>query len=298
MSRTPVSDKKTDSTDIIQVPVKKTPLVIPAMNCLWFWFDDDIKALNGTAEDCMRKYRTLEDAGVAENGVEIAITPDRIVGRQPFDRDFIRQYATHPFKCVHITHEDIDFLELPEMPGHLDRLRAVLEDLETGKIVLHAHHLKENRKARRDLLIKHLPETVVQLENNGFDCQWGSRPENLEAVFTDCPEFTLCLDVAHIWDFEDLTLEGFLSRPLLKTRITEIHWSYSTNRLTEDPYSLKGYSGYAPFHALFSLIDKSPDEQVKDLISGYPVVIEGAVPREDTTLEYIKKEIQFVRQKG
>lgn len=277
----------------------KHPPVIPAMNCLWFWFDKATRrALHGTAEDCMRKYRTLEKAGLAENGVELFIMPDRIVDRQSFDRDFSRRYAKSTFKCVHIGHGDADFLDQPEMPGHLDELRAMLEELETEKVILHAHHLKDNRTARRDLLMTHLPKTLVQLENNGFDSPWGSRLENLEAILIDCPEFTLCLDIAHIWDFGDLALDEFISRPLLKERISEIHWSYSTIRLAEDPYIEKGYPGYTPFHALFSVVDESVDRQVTDFISAYPVVIEGVLPREDSNMEYITKEIQLILQRG
>lgn len=273
--------------------------VIPAMNCLWFWFDKATRrALHGTPEDCKRKYRILEEAGFAQNGVEFFIMPDRIADSPPFGREFSRRYAKSPFKCVHIGHGDADFLDHPEMPGHLDALRGMLEDLDTDAVVLHAHHLKNNRKNRRDLLVAHLPETVVLVENNGFDSPWGSRPENLDGIFTDCPEFSMCLDIAHIWDFNDLSLDEFLLRPVLSTRIREIHWSYSTHRLSYDPYLSMGYPGYGPFHALFSVLDKVPERQVAAFVSGYPVVIEGILPREDSKMNYLDREIQLIQKRG
>lgn len=263
--------------------------VIPAMNTLWFHFPQATRrALHGTPPDVERKFKVLDHFGFVEQGMEMFLMPSRLMDHA-FSSDFAATYARLPFRCVHIGETDHDFLDRSGVNDDLGELAAVLEQLNCTQIVLHAHHLKENRRQRADSLRCALSGVDILIENNGFDNPWGADWRSVEAIFKDCPDFFFCLDVAHVKDMENGRLEDFLS-PILRKRLREIHWSCSTRGMNEDPYIAKGYPGYGPYHALFPLTDVRPSEGTLAIVRDYPVVMEGVVPPEDTGLRFLFEE--------
>ena len=82
---------------------------------------------------------------------------------------------------------------------------------------------------------------------------------------------------------------------VLLSRLVEVHFSPSTMLLGRDPYEDFGFRGYRPFHALFSVIREKASSRTKRFMSGYPVVVEGVVPPEDTELAYLKQEMDMLR---
>lgn len=273
-------------------------MIYPAMNTLWFWFDKATRrALHGTPADCERKFEILVAKG-GWQGLEIFLTPARLHPHQGFSRNFVRAFRELDYRSVHIGDADPDFLDGRQAARDLQRLHAVLQELETPRIILHAHHLEKNRAQRVAILRDCLPGTTILIENNGFDAGWGYRPEDLLELFRSCPEFGLCLDITHVADFQELCLATFLAHPSLAGRIQELHVSYSTHLLEQDPYAARGYMGYSPFHALFSVIDEEPPREAVELAQRVPVILEGIVPKEDTDCIFLTREKALLADQG
>ena len=113
-------------------------------------------------------------------------------------------------------------------------------------------------------------------------------------IFNVCPEFKLCLDICHIKDHEGFILDDFLLVDTLRDRIKQIHFSYSSRLDKENLYAKKGYVNYDPHHALWSIAGRSPSRKTKEFIRQYPVILEGVIPREDSNLTYLKKEVELL----
>lgn len=275
------------------------PAIIPAMNTTWFWFDKkNRRALHGTPLDVMRKFELLSSLCHEMNGIEIFLFPKNIESPVPFTNSFYRKFSKLNYKSVHIGDPNSGFLyNTPAIAEKLRILATILDRLETEILVLHAHHFAIQRSRIRDLLSTVLPNVTVCIENNGFDNEWGGSIEGLTEILLDCPNFKFCLDVAHVKDFADkYRMREFCSNELLFSRIHEIHYSYSTYHCQTDPYTSRGFPGYGPYHALFSVLGKSPSAETKDFIKKYPVIIEGILPKEDTSFNFLKQEAEILKQ--
>ncbi|WP_319577729.1 hypothetical protein [uncultured Desulfobacter sp.] len=269
--------------------------IVPAMNTLWFWFDKSTRRkLHGTPTDVMRKFNLLDQNGLLTDGIEIYLDPSQFNDFAPFDTDFYKRFARLPFRSVHIGNSDIDFLDQETILDSLAALSKITQRLEAEKIIIHAHHLKDNRTVRYKTLTNFLSDHEITIENNGFDNKWGASPEAVAQILNECPNFKFCMDIAHINDFQHIKLSAFTKIPIIMERLSEIHFSYSTRLLPKDPYIAKGYSGYGPYHALFSVVEKNLSESTKTLIKQYPVVIEGILPKEDQAMDNLKKERQII----
>lgn len=267
----------------------------PAQNTLWFWFDQATRrALHGTLEDAARKLEVFAVRQFPLQGFEIFLMPSRL-SDEPVDAPFLARYLALPHRSVHIGETEARFLLHPDAPVRLRRLATILETLHCNAVIIHAHHFMEGGDRAADTLLESLPGIEVRIENNGFDNPWGARPETLSALFEAHPEFGLCLDIAHVDDFDDLGLKDFTSDDLLMNRLREVHFSYSTRKHALDPYIERGYPGYGPFHALFAVLDQTPDEAVAPLLGRVPVVVEGIVPREDAALTFLARELSLAR---
>jgi len=266
------------------------PIVYPAMNTVWFWFDKkNRRKLHGKPQDVMRKYDLLISLQPDMSGLEIFIDPERLVHENEFTNSFYKKYSELRHKSVHIGNSNENFLDDFSIEKKLSILSKIMDSLQSDVIILHAHHLKKNRKKRKEKLLSVLPNKQICIENNGFDNLWGGSINGLVEIFTDCPEFMFCLDIAHVKDF-NYQLKDFYSNSLLSEKIKEIHYSYSTYYCEKDPYEDQGYKNYNPFHALFSVLGLSPSKKTKEFILKYPIIIEGIIPKEDIDLEYLKKE--------
>jgi len=258
-----------------------------------FWFPlKDWPKLNGTLRGVMDKFDILYRAGFLKDGVEIFLNPGKLSQGSQFTPEFICQFRSLPYRSVHIDHADSNFLDDASSPKAFKNLSDTLRAINPQIIIIHASHLKHNRGYRRQLLLDTLGEWQVLVENNGFDNPWGGSTEGLHEVLNDFPEFNFCLDIAHVKDFRDRTLENFISSPALLSRLRQIHYSYSTIQLDHDPYEKKGYPGYGPYHAMFSVMGMTPSDRTLKFISQYPIVLEGVLPAEDKNFELMKKEMQ------
>lgn len=267
--------------------------VYPAQNVLWFWFDQTTRrALHGTLADAARKLATLEAREFPLDGLEIFLTPSRLkLPLSPDETNFVSRYRDMPGRCVHIGEACPDFLLAPQAAQDLRNLAHVLDILETESIVIHAHHLRTNPDKAATMLLSTLPGIEIRIENNGFDAPWGSNPANVAGLLRSFPEFRFCLDIAHVEDFNAPGLSEFMSDPIFEERLSEIHFSYSTHRHERDPYEERGYAGYGPFHALYSVMGLRPDDALASYARNVPVVLEGIVPREDDHLSFLIEEM-------
>ncbi|WP_147819478.1 hypothetical protein [Salidesulfovibrio onnuriiensis] len=264
------------------------------MNTLWFCFPQETRRkLHGTPTDVQRKFRALDKKGMVSQGMEMYLMPSRLAHDPGFTIEFINRFSQLDFRTIHIGETDPDFLDTPETAGDLARLADIVAMLKSPAVLLHAHHLRDNRAQRADLLRNSLPGTEILIENNGFDNEWGARPENVWTILQECPDFNLCMDIVHIKDFADIRLKDFTKPPILE-RIREIHWSCSTYLMKGDPYESRGYQGYNPFHALFPLTDITPSDSTLEFIRQYPVVMEGVVPPEDSEYLFLSQELEII----
>lgn len=273
--------------------------IIPAMNTTWFWFDKkNRRKLHGTAEDVMRKFDLISSRCERLEGLEIFLFPKKVTRVDQFTPSFYKRFATLQYKSIHIGDTHQDFLyNSDSITDHLEILAAMLERLETDILVLHAHHLRQQRQKIRNLLLAIFPETHIYIENNGFDNRWGASIEGLTDIFKDCPEFEFCLDIAHVMDFShQFQLTDFTSHAVLKPKLREIHLSYSTFHCTGDPYDDRGYPGYGPFHALFSVLGICPSLRTIEFVTKYPVILEGILPKEDRFFKFLKQEVTLLKQ--
>lgn len=273
--------------------------IIPAVNTLWFWFYPESKrrAIHGTPEDSMRKYKLLNSCGCAEDGLELFIFPRILNKVSGFEEWFYKKIRKLKYKTIHIGDVEKDFLiNGIGIYEDLKLLYNELRKMEIERIIIHAHHLKKKRKHIKKLFEATLPGINILIENNGFDDDWGSKPETLIELFDDMPELKLCLDICHIKDFEKFDFNDFLLVDTISSRISEIHFSYSTKLLNTDPYEKMGYKGYNPFHALYSVVGAKVDHKLKEILHKYPVVIEGIVPLEDRNMKYLHEEYNLIRE--
>ncbi len=169
-----------------------------------------------------------------------------------------------------------------------------MERLEVDSIIIHAQHLKKNRLYLRKLFDEYLPNTKILVENDGLGFEWASSIAGLLEILNDCPGYGLCLDICHIKDVNRSSLWDFVGKEEIRSRIKQIHFSFSSRMLGYDPYARYGFPGYAPNHALFSLVKESISKKTRDFILQFPIVIEGLVPREDENLDYLRKEIELL----
>jgi len=266
------------------------------MNTLWFYFPNEKnrRLLHGTPADCMRKFQVLEKMEALNEGLEIFLVPAKLQGINEFEPWFYDKFSKLRYKTVHIADSEDDFLLNSDIFDKLIILQEMLDRLDVKALIIHAHHFHRGREITKELLSSALPGIQIYIENNGFDKEWGSNIQDLEEIFNDCPKYKLCLDIAHVKDFKKSSLKEFLSVESLRCRIEEIHISYSTHFDVEDLYAKRGYPGYSPFHALWSVIGLSPSEKTKQFIRKYPVVVEGVVPGEDKYLDFLKHEVELL----
>ena len=170
----------------------------------------------------------------------------------------------------------------------------MLERLEVDTIILHANHLLHGQKTTKELLDSVLPGTTICVENTGFGSEPGSGIEDLVQIFKEYPEYKLCLDVCHINDYVNYSLEEFVSVEMLQSRIVQIHFSYSTRLDKENLYAKMGFRGHEPYHALWSVVGKFPSRKSMNFFRKYPIVIEGAVPMQDKSLQYLRREVELI----
>ena len=268
-------------------------IICPSQNTIWFWFDKTSRRkFHGTLDDAARKMDAFHVREYPLEGFEIFIMPSRLPAApgQQIAPDFASRFRSLKYRCVHIGETEHDFLIGPETPVHLTALRRLLDFLEAQRIVVHAHHLAEEPEKAVTALVKNLPGTDILVENNGFDNAWGSEPTNVRNLFATFTELLFCLDTTHVDDFEHLRMEQFTRDDLLRSKLREIHTSYSTRLLGYDPYESRGYHGYNPYHALFSVLDEQPDDEAREVMAEVPVVMEGIVPPEDENLEFLVRE--------
>ena len=243
----------------------------------------------------MRKHEALSEMGCKSDGLEILIMPSKLKQYREFKPSFLKEFREMEYRSVHFAETDPDYLDNEKAFEELKNLSAIMEKLEADTLIVHAHNFIKNRKYRKDLLLAAMNGEKVLIENNGFDNEKTARVENLQEILLECPEFNFCLDIAHVKDFADLDLDDFIENDVLRQRLREIHYSYSTIQLKEDPYIEKGFQRYRPYHALFSVLDLAPSEKTLEFICSYPIVVEGIQPPEDKKFDLLKKEIEILR---
>ena len=268
-------------------------MILPAINCLWFCFDPATKRkLHGMPVDAERKFWALRSKDCLMDGLEIFLMPLRLLEAEPFTPDFCSEFLKLKYKSIHIGDDfDQDFLDQDKIQEAMLKLKHIIETLEANAIILHTHHLKNNRRQRHNLLRSHIEEHIdILIENTGNELIWGTDVQSLEEIFLDCSDFYFCLDLCHINDCKNVSLSGFLQSKILASRVREIHYSYSTKFCETDPYAAKGFPGYGPFHGLFSVVDFEVSDRTREFVAKYPIVLEGVVPPEDIDFDYLKKE--------
>ncbi len=215
-------------------------LVVPSMNTLWYHYPQETRrALHGTPSDVQRKFAALDALGLVDDGMEMFLMPSRLAADPGFTPDFARRFSRLPFRTVHIGETEHDFLDAPGAGDDLSRLAKVLEQLNSPAIVIHAHHLQHNRPARAGLLRSRLPGTLVLVENNGFDHEWGGKASSMAAIFADCPDFAFCLDIVHVKDFQGQRLDDFLADGLGERPARPGSWTPTPTRSGAFPATIR-----------------------------------------------------------
>ena len=264
----------------------------PGSGVLWFFFNKGKDLENiGTPFDIKRKFQLLEEKKALNNGFEMFLIPSKLKSVDDFDSLFYSKISKLKYKTVHIADSDKEFLLDPNnFEKKLPILTAILENFETNTIVLHAHHLLNERIKKRDLIKSLMPKAIICVENNGADCIEAGSPEALVQIFKDYPAFKLCLDLCHVTDL-NYSLTDFIESDALKERVQQIHFSYSVKSHDKNLYAEKGYD-CNPHHALWSVVEKFPSSDTMNFSIKYPVIIEGVVPYEDSNLDLLKKEFE------
>jgi hypothetical protein len=271
--------------------------IVPGTGVLWYFRTDAEQRMKllGTPLDCMMKFKMLEEKRALSQGLEISLIPNKLRGIDDFEPWFYSQFSKLKYKSVHIGDMEPEFLTSSKcISEKLDILSKMLKDLEVDTVIIHAHHFQHEPIKVKKVLDAFLPHVEIYIENNGFGSGCGSRVDDLIQIFNDCPEFKLCLDICHIKDHENFTFDDFVSVDALRDRIKQIHFSYSSRLEKENLYANKGYINYDPHHALWSIIGKTPSSKTKEFIRQYPVILEGVIPREDSNLAYLKKEVELL----
>ena len=249
----------------------------------------------GSPDDMIRNFQMLEEHGLLHDGLELYLKLHNLENSSQFPAWFYEKVSALNYKTLHIGGDTPDFLfTLVDVEQKLSLLSEVLERLDVRALIIHAHHLKDHRLYIKELFARLLPETEIMVENNGLDDNWGSSVEGLMEIFNDCPEFKLCLDICHIKETGKFSLTEIASMPELRDRIRQIHFSFSSIAVGVDMYAEHGYLEYNPNHALFSITKETLSKKTKKNISQYPIVIEGAMVREDENFDFFKKEIEIL----
>jgi len=275
--------------------------IVIALNSLWFYFPDEKnrRELHGTPADCERKLAQLIKEDVFYDGIELYLEPLKLNKNLFFSQDFIAKFRKLKFRSIHIGSIEIDFLYQQERTYEKFKLlQKIFSQLDTFNLVVHAHHLKSNREEIRKLFDATLPGINIAVENNGFDSRFGSSAEDLNDIFSFFSEekYKFCLDICHCKDWEDKPIDSFFAKDELRKRIDEVHFSFSTYLDDFPQEECKRFDGEAPYHALWSYINKKISKTTMDLITRYPLVIEGCVPNDDKRLYFLKKEIDMLRR--
>ena len=271
--------------------------IVPGTGVLWYFCTDAEQRMKllGTPLDCMMKFRILEEKKALSQGLEIFLMPNKLRGIDDFEPWFYSQFSKLKYKSVHIGDMEQEFLIRSRgISEKLDILSRMLKGLEVDTVIIHAHHFQHEPIKVKRVLNALLPHVEIYIENNGFESGYGSCVDDLIQIFNDCPEFKLCLDICHIKDHENFTFDDFVLVDALRDRIKQIHFSYSSRLDKENLYAKKGYINYDPHHALWSIIGKIPSRKTKEFIRQYPVILEGVIPREDSNLTYLKKEVELL----
>jgi len=269
---------------------RNLPLIVPAHNSVQFSVSRDSNApAIGTPRDVERVYTTLKNSGLADSGMEILLQPSILANTPKFRPNFIAEFSNHPFKTVHILECDPQYLDAPKTGEQLERFSDTLSEINCSNLVIHADFFVKNIRKRYNLLRSCLPKVRVLVENTGFENHWGSRPENITTILNACPDFGLCLDIAHVHDYTDISFSQF-KEGVLGDRISEIHWSCSTHHMKTDPYEDKGFQGYGPLHAFFSLSGIRPSASTIKFVTQFPIVLEGLHPKEDINFKFLQLE--------
>lgn len=272
--------------------------IVVSTNTLWFYFPDEKhrRQLHGTVEDCERKLNVLLEQNVSLDGVELYLEPVKLESDSDFSSTFCERFRDLTYRSMHIGSGSNDFLHNTSFIGQkFDILSRLLKKLDVRNVVVHAHHLKNRREEIRRLFSHKLPGINILVENNGFDNQWGSDINALSEIYKDFPDYGLCLDICHVFDWQKYRIDDFFQSNGLKDRVAEIHFSYSTYYTDIEQNDRNGFDGEKPYHALWSFVEKEPSAKTARAISQYPVVIEGCVPYGDRDLKYLKREIDLLR---
>lgn len=270
----------------------------PSLSVISFWplSGGERFARHGQPDDAVAKLAVFRDQALIDQGFEFFLMPRHLTDPDQFPADFYQTLARGAYRSVHIGDSEPDFLfTAPELPRQLAVLAEVLGRLDCRTIVIHAHHFMADPARAGRILTDALPGVEILVENNGFDSRWGADPASLRNIFAACPELKMCLDVAHVGDFQDIHLDDFIADPSLADRIGEIHFSYSTRLDQTDRYAQAGYPDYGPYHGLWSIIGARPSGRTLEFIRRHPVVLEGVVPVEDKTLTTLRREMDIVR---
>jgi len=269
--------------------------VIPGNVLSYFFRGVEQRKIFGTPLDCMEKFRILEKTNLLSQGLEIFLIPNKLRSFDEFEPWFCSKYSRLKYKTVHIGDQNEGFLiDSDKISNKLEILSKMLERLEVDTIILHANHLLHEQKTTKGLLDSVLPRTSICVENTGFESERGSGIEDLIQIFKKYPEYKLCLDVCHINDYVNYSLEEFISVEMLRSRIVQIHFSYSTRLDKENLYAKMGFGGHEPYHALWSVIGKFPSRKSMEFFRKYPIVIEGVVPMQDKSLQYLRREVELI----
>jgi hypothetical protein len=272
-----------------------------AQNTLWFYFNDEVqrRKLHGTPADSERKLNALRENDVRFDGLEMYLEPMRLQSGSAFTPEFIRQVRKMDRKSIHIGSGNAHFLyDSQIIADKFHILYRLAQQLEVRDIIIHAHHFKKERETIRRLMDNTLPGMNILIENNGFDNQWGAGPDTLTDIYNyfDDPRYRFCFDICHVGDWKEYTLGQFFRDPLLSERMAQIHYGYSTYYIDVAAEKRAQFDGEKPFHALWSYMDLEPSPGTMASISRYPVVIEGCVPEDDKTLQYLKEEIAILKK--
>ncbi|MCK5174157.1 MAG: hypothetical protein KAR47_12255 [Planctomycetes bacterium] len=272
--------------------------IVVSINTLWFYFSDEKhrRQLHGTVEDCERKLNVLLEQNISLDGVELYIEPVKLQSDSDFSSMFCERFKNLTYRSMHIGSASNDFLHNTKAIGQkLETLSRLLDKLDIRNVVIHAHHLRSKREETRRLFSRKLPGINILVENNGFDNQWGSDINALLEIYKDLPDYRLCLDICHVFDWQKYMVDDFFQNDDLNDRLAEIHFSYSTYYTDIEQNDRNGFDGEKPYHALWSFVEKEPSAETAVAISQYPVVIEGCVPYEDRDLKYLKREVDLLR---
>ena len=272
-------------------------LTVPALGCLYFWTNPEG---SGRLSDQETKFRLLRDRGFTANGYELFLLPRFLDGNARPSPDFVEETQRTDLVTAHIGDFEPQFLLNEEMNKKMGLLGSMLWTLKIRHVVIHAHHFEVNRQKAIDSIKRNLPFAEIWIENNGRDSNWGYLPSGLLELFKDFRDAKFVFDIAHVDEQPGRqTVADYLEKEELFERLAEIHCSFSTipGNLS-DVYREKGFKGYNAFHALYSLMDKTPSSDLLAKMRHCRKVVEGVVPREDVQMTSLSRELEIFSGKN